>query len=65
VPTTESSLSTPGSIIRIDDQGLYVVCGDQKVLKVIYLQIPGKKVIHVKDLIHGRHCFKIGKSFTY
>jgi methionyl-tRNA formyltransferase len=56
--------TTIGSIVQIDKEGIAVVCGNHKLLKITKLQLPGKKIINVKDMINGNHPFRINTTFT-
>lgn len=43
---------TPGTVLRADNQGIVVACGDGA-LKLSQLQLPGKKVLAVRDILNG------------
>ncbi len=43
----------PGTIIRAAAEGLDVACGDG-VLRITQVQLPGKKAMHVADVINGQ-----------
>lgn len=61
--TNFSHTQKPGTIIKIDSTGLWVVCGNNKILKIQQIQLPGKKVITIQALIHGHHPFKVNTQF--
>jgi len=37
-----------------------VVCGDGKLLRVLELQLAGKRRMPIRDLLNGDHPFKVG-----
>lgn len=52
----------PGEIIQIDKEGILVGCNSGCVL-LKQIQLPSKKPILIKDLINGKHLFKLGGNF--
>ncbi|MGP4072600.1 methionyl-tRNA formyltransferase [Piscibacillus sp. B03] len=50
---SEEAKETPGTIIKIEDDGILVATGDQKVIKITELQVPGKKRIKAEDFLRG------------
>ncbi|MBB6520165.1 methionyl-tRNA formyltransferase [Pseudoteredinibacter isoporae] len=50
---SETSLS-PGEISKVSNEGLWVACGDGRLLHIESLQLPGKKAMTLKDLLNGR-----------
>ena len=52
----------PGKIIKIDKDGILVGCNDGGIL-LEQIQLPSKTPIFIKDLINGKHLFKIGAFF--
>ena len=51
-----------GTIVRISGEGLDVVCGDGGVLRLLEIQIAGKKRMALKDLLNGTHPFVAGEK---
>ncbi|MBU3068706.1 methionyl-tRNA formyltransferase [Aestuariicella sp. G3-2] len=43
---------TPGTVLRADNQGIVVACGDGA-LSLSQLQLPGKKALAVRDILNG------------
>jgi len=56
------SAGEPGTILGITADGIEVTCGDGGVLRLIDVQIAGKKRIAMKDLLNGSHPFEMGKK---
>ena len=52
----------PGSIVKIEKDGI-IVQTKYHAIKIIELQIEGKKPCLVSQIINGNHSFKIGKIF--
>jgi methionyl-tRNA formyltransferase len=48
----------PGEIIAVTKEGLFIST-QEEVIKIIKLQLPSKKPTLIKDLINGKHPFKI------
>ena len=46
-------LSAPGTILRADQQGLEIACGDGKSVVITELQAPGKKRMKTADFLRG------------
>ena len=46
----------PGTVLDGGNGGFDVVCGEQA-LRVIRLQLPGKKAVHVDEFLNGHHSF--------
>lgn len=44
----------PGEIDQVNNDGLWVACGDGRLLHIESLQLPGKKAMSLKDLLNGR-----------
>ncbi|WP_331344145.1 methionyl-tRNA formyltransferase [Cellvibrio sp. UBA7661] len=58
--TDNNSQATPGSIVRIDAQGLWIACV-QGQLVLEQLQLPGKKAMSVNEILRGHpDLFKVG-----
>jgi methionyl-tRNA formyltransferase len=54
----------PGTITRISKDGVFVACKDKEI-KILKIQVPGKKVMFVKDYLNGIDKNKlIGKRFV-
>ena len=53
-----------GTIVKVEKDGIIVVCGDQKGLKITDLQLSGKKRMDVKQLLNGTHPIEVGKAFN-
>lgn len=43
---------TPGTITRISKDSIYVACKDKEI-RILKIQVPGKKVMNVKDYLNG------------
>jgi len=50
----------PGTIANTTKEGIDVVCGDGKLLRVLELQLAGKRRMPIRDLLNGDHPFKVG-----
>lgn len=54
--------SPAGTILQADNDGLLVACGQQALL-LKQIQLPGKKVLSIKDILNGhRERFSVGKQ---
>jgi len=51
-----------GTLMAVDVTGIAVSCGDGKVLRILELQLAGKKRMPIKDLLNGDHPFKVGEK---
>ena len=49
----------PGSVLRADEKGIDVACGDGRVLRILELQAPGSKRMAAADYLRG-HPLKTG-----
>ncbi|MDF1780746.1 MAG: methionyl-tRNA formyltransferase [Alcanivoracaceae bacterium] len=55
----------PGDIISVDPHGIEVACGEGS-LRLLTVQLPGKKAMAVSDLLRGRpDAFQVGSSFSF
>ena len=55
-----STNATPGSITRIDNDGLWVACAQGQLI-LEQLQLPGKKALSVDEILRGHaNLFKVG-----
>lgn len=54
--------AVPGSIVKIEKDGI-VVQTQYHAIKIIELQLAGKKPCLVSQIINGNHPFKVGKMF--
>jgi len=54
--------ANPGTILKISKEGILVKCLSGAFL-VNKLQIPGKNVMLVKDILNGLHFFEVGETF--
>lgn len=61
--TSEKSNAESGTIIAVDKTGISVATTDY-IIKLIIVQLAGKKPMRVKDLINGNHIFKINSRFS-
>ena len=52
-----------GIIAHVSNDGIDVVCGDGQMLRLLDIQVAGKKRLAMKDLLNGSHPFEVGKSF--
>jgi len=55
--------ATPGTILKIDKEGILVKTMQDAYL-ITKLQIPSKNVMLVKELINGKHPFKVATQFN-
>ncbi len=63
-PIAAASNQTPGTIIGVDKCGIDVATG-KGVLRLQKIQLPGKKVIGVSDMLNGQQSiFQEGKCFS-
>ncbi len=53
VQTPKSKLQSPGEILEAKGDELIVSCGNHSVLKILELQIEGKRRISVRDFLNG------------
>ena len=51
--TGMDSTQGAGTLLGADKQGINVVCGDGKVLRILELQAPGKKRMRAVDYLRG------------
>lgn len=58
----QSPTEEPGSVIEISSQGLLIAC-KQDCLLLEQIQLPGKRRVPVKDILHGQHPFKAMQRF--
>lgn len=63
-PEEKTYDAEPGTIVKVSKEGIVVVCGDQKGLRLTDLQLSGKKRMDVASLLNGSHSFEIGKKFN-
>ena len=49
---TDNHAASPGTLLRTDTE-LVVACGEHSTLSLLTVQMPGKKVMAVKDLLNG------------
>lgn len=60
--TTFEKSAEPGEIVEITDDGLIVACGQGHAIKVLDIQLAGKKRMTVKDFLNGSsERFKVGQ----
>ena len=59
----QDSDDVAGRIVDASNDGIAVVCGDGKILRLLEIQLAGKKRMPIKDLLNGEHPFKVGKKF--
>lgn len=55
--TDMESTQGAGTLLGADKQGINVVCGDGKVLRILELQAPGKKRMRAVDYLRGHPLF--------
>jgi len=58
----KTTANAPGIIVTIESQGIEVATGDG-ILRILKLQLPGKKVLTAADVCHAHQEFKIGSKF--
>jgi methionyl-tRNA formyltransferase len=51
----------PGTIVKINEESFWVLCGDKKPIAIKKIQRPGKKVVSGKDFVNGLR-LKVGDS---
>jgi len=51
----------PGTIVKINEESFWVLCGDKKPIAIKKIQRPGKKVVSGKDFVNGLR-LEIGDS---
>jgi len=61
--TDEHSDNEAGTVERACGDGIVVVCGDGKLLRLLDIQLSGKKRMPIKALLNGEHPFKVGIKF--
>lgn len=54
----------PGTIIDVSNEGIFVVCGDGRMLCILELQVSGKKRMKLSDVLNGKHPFEKGTQFN-
>ncbi|MEE1236762.1 MAG: methionyl-tRNA formyltransferase, partial [Turicibacter sp.] len=54
----------PGTIVKVEKDGIVVTCGDHAGLKITDIQISGKKRMDVVSLLNGSHPIEVGKKFN-
>ena len=54
----------PGTIVKVEKDGIVVTCGDHAGLKITDIQISGKKRMDVASLLNGSHPIEVGKKFN-
>lgn len=60
---TKEMKEKPGTITRIDKESFFVACKDKEV-RILLIQVPGKKKMEVKDYLNGKNKEDlIGKIF--
>jgi len=52
-----------GTIVEVSKDGIAAVCGDGWILRLLDVQIAGKKRLRMKDLLNGSHPFEVGQKF--
>lgn len=62
-PTSDFTISKPGTIVKADKTGIYVACAKGEVYCIDELQVPGKKRMHVKDYMNGSNQFMMNAYF--
>ncbi len=61
-PSTQTTKATPGTIIKIDPDGIYVATG-QGILKILQMQFPGKKTLPTTEILNSNKELVIGSIF--
>lgn len=44
----------PGTIVTVNKEGLDIACGENTILRILRIQLPGGKPIGISDFIHAR-----------
>ncbi|WP_299980199.1 methionyl-tRNA formyltransferase [uncultured Pseudoteredinibacter sp.] len=61
----ESNSAPAGTIVKVDQNGIWVACGDKKQLHISQIQLPGKKPMSLRDLLNGRaDLFTVGEALS-
>ena len=58
------SSGIPGEIIELQKDGIIVKTGDHNCVKLMEVQLEGKKIQTIKEILNGKHPFIIGKKFS-
>ncbi len=56
--------TTPGEIIRIYQDAVLITSGNETCIKITEVQLEGKKRQTMKEILNGKHPFKLGKIFN-
>ena len=60
----ETTSKAPGTIVRAAREGIDVAAGGGSILRLLTLQLPGKKPVKASELLHAKaSLFVPGKSF--
>ena len=59
----QQSGAEAGTITKVSSEGITVACGGGKALRLLEIQIAGKKPMPLKALLNGAHSFKVGAKF--
>jgi methionyl-tRNA formyltransferase len=60
----KTSPENPGTIIQSSKQGIDIATGEN-ILRITQLQLPGKKIQQVHDIMNGQHPFQAGKLLAH
>lgn len=55
--TQDTSEKPAGTVLGADKNGINIVCGDGKILRILELQAPGKKRMRAVDYLRGHQLF--------
>jgi methionyl-tRNA formyltransferase len=62
-PTGLTHTASPGTLINFEKNKLGVVAGDQKILELLEIQLPGKKAMRIPDVLNGYGEMFLNKKF--
>lgn len=63
-PIAQEYEAEPGTIVALEKDGIIVVCGDRKGIKITDVQFAGKKRMDVTSVLNGAHPLAVGKKFN-
>ncbi|MCL1991253.1 MAG: methionyl-tRNA formyltransferase [Defluviitaleaceae bacterium] len=59
----ENHHASPGKIVQVSGEGIDVACKDHQIIRLLDVQLSGKKRMPLKDLLNGVHPFVPGEIF--
>ncbi|MFB5660615.1 methionyl-tRNA formyltransferase [Alteribacillus sp. HJP-4] len=61
----ETAAAAPGTIARLDENGIWTTAGDGRLVLLTEVQPSGKKRMAAADYLRGKHGLEEGKRFSY